>query len=64
MQGERDKLGSTEDIQGYEIPSNCRIEYLPDGDHDLKPRKLSGFTHEAHIKTAALKASQFIQEGK
>jgi len=57
-QGERDKLGSKLDIASYSLKKDIDWLWLEDGDHDLKPRVKSGFTHQAHldktIKTMAL----------
>lgn len=60
IQGDRDALGSYEDIQGYKLPSLCHITYLPDGDHDFKPRVKSGFTHSEHIQTTVNEMNNFI----
>ncbi|WP_409935012.1 alpha/beta family hydrolase [Salmonella enterica] len=30
------------------------------GDHDLKPLKASGFSHEQHLEAAAVRVAQFI----
>lgn len=60
IQGDRDALGSHDDIQGYDLSSLCELTYLPDGDHDLKPRVKSGFTHAEHIQTAVNEMVSFI----
>ncbi|MCP8899169.1 alpha/beta family hydrolase [Gilvimarinus xylanilyticus] len=60
VQGTRDKLGSRDDAASYSLPQHLQIEWLEDGDHDLKPRVKSGFTHAQHIHTAANKAARFI----
>ena len=62
IQGDRDKLGSKEEIAGYELDRSVKVTYLPDGDHDLKPRVKSGFTHKAHIEKAAKLTAQFIEQ--
>jgi predicted alpha/beta-hydrolase family hydrolase len=46
LQGERDPFGKREEVEGYTLAPSIRVEYLPDGDHDLKPRKVSGLTRE------------------
>lgn len=53
VQGTRDPLGSREEVEGYPLDARLRIVWLEDGDHDLKPRRKSGFTHAAHLATAA-----------
>ena len=62
VQGERDKLGDRVEIDTYELASCCQLNFVEDGDHDLKPRVKSGYTHQAHIKTAARLVSTFIDE--
>jgi len=52
IQGSRDPLGSENEVNSYGLPAHCKTVFLPDGDHDLKPRIKSGFTHEQHIDTA------------
>lgn len=49
FQGTRDPMGSIDEVEGYNLPENIYLHWLEDGNHDLKPRKLSGFTHEAHL---------------
>lgn len=60
-QGERDSLGSRDEIAQYEYPDNVNIEYFTDGDHSLKPRKKSGFTEAQHIQSAAQAIANFIK---
>ncbi|MFY0611664.1 MAG: alpha/beta hydrolase [Hyphomicrobiaceae bacterium] len=53
VQGTRDPLGSRAEVEGYTLDPRIRVVWLEDGDHDLKPRRKSGFTHAAHLATAA-----------
>ena len=62
LQGDRDALGSKEEIENYVISPLCELYYFEDGDHDLKPRVKSGFTHNQHIKTAITQLLRFIDE--
>jgi len=62
IQGDRDKLGNKEEIDSYELPPNCYVSYMPDGDHDIKPRVKSGFTHEQHIIQTCDQIFRFISE--
>lgn len=62
IQGERDSLGSEGEIKQYDIADLCQIMYLPDGDHHLKPRVKSGYTHQQHLSTAIDQISRFIDE--
>lgn len=60
VQGDRDALGNKDEISNYEFSSMCTINFLPDGDHDLKPRVKSGFTHQGHMEAAAVAMREFI----
>ncbi len=60
VQGTRDKLGSQEEVETYELSQGIDVLWLEDGDHDLKPRVKSGFTHDQHLKLAAEKIAEFI----
>lgn len=62
LQGERDALGSQLEIENYDISSLCELVYFEDGDHDLKPRVKSGYTHAQHLQTAATQLKRFIDE--
>jgi len=62
VQGERDALGNQEEINDYELSDLCDVIFLPDGDHNLKPRIKSGFTHQQHINTALELIIKFIDE--
>lgn len=44
VQGTRDRLGTREDVDGYDLSPALRLLWLEDGDHDLTPRKKSGRT--------------------
>jgi predicted alpha/beta-hydrolase family hydrolase len=60
VQGERDTLGSKDEISTYQLPKHCQCVFLEDGDHSLKPRVKSGFTYPAHMQRAANEISMFI----
>lgn len=62
VQGTRDKLGNREDVEDYELSSAIELLWLEDGDHDLKPRVKSGFTHDQHLQLAAEKVAEFVRE--
>jgi predicted alpha/beta-hydrolase family hydrolase len=52
--GTRDEFGSPEEIASYTLSPAITVQFLEDGDHDLKPRKaLSGFSTADHLKTIA-----------
>lgn len=52
FQGERDPMGAKEEVLGYLLPSAVKLHWLADGNHDLKPRKVSGFTQQEHMLTS------------
>ncbi|AWM91262.1 alpha/beta hydrolase [Pseudomonas sp. 31-12] len=60
VQGERDALGNREAVEGYELAPSIQVFWLVAGDHDLKPLKASGFTHEQHLVAAAQKVTGFL----
>jgi predicted alpha/beta-hydrolase family hydrolase len=64
VQGTRDKMGSLEEVDDYladgRINSSVTIKWLEDGDHDLKPRKVSGFSHLQHIENALEQVAEFV----
>lgn len=62
VQGSRDALGNIDEVAGYGLADTIQLQWLPDGDHDLKPRVKSGFTHAQHIHLAASKTFEFITE--
>lgn len=62
VQGTRDKLGSQELVASLNVEEKINIQWLEDGDHDLKPRVKSGFTHDQHIQSAIQISAEFIQQ--
>ena len=62
LQGDRDPLGNQEEVLSYHLPKKINIQWVEDGDHDLKPRKKSGFSHAEHLQSAADAISQWIVE--
>jgi uncharacterized protein len=63
LQGERDTLGSREEIAGYTLSKAIRIVYLADGDHSFKPRKSSGRTFEQNFAQAVEEIVAFCAGG-
>ena len=61
VQGERDALGSLEVVQGYDLSAAIEFEWLSMADHDLKPLKRSGFTHDEYLQRTALRIADFIK---
>jgi predicted alpha/beta-hydrolase family hydrolase len=61
VQGERDALGNREAVERYVLSPSIEMMWLVAGDHDLKPLKASGFTHEQHLWAAAQKIASFLR---
>lgn len=61
LQGERDPFGTREQVAAYELAAGITLEWLPDGDHSLSPRKRSGHTAAGHLVHAIATAVQFVQ---
>ena len=62
VQGERDALGNREAVAGYALSPSIEVSWLVAGDHDLKPLKASGFSHEQHLQAAAEKVAAFLSQ--
>jgi len=59
VQGERDPFGTRADVTGYALSPVIEIAWMPDGDHDLKPRKASGHTADGNREEAAASVAAF-----
>jgi predicted alpha/beta-hydrolase family hydrolase len=59
-QGERDALGTRDQVEGYQLPAAISLVWCADGDHSLKPRRVSGFKQAEHLATAADAIATFI----
>ncbi|MCY1410373.1 hypothetical protein D9M71_257420 [compost metagenome] len=62
VQGERDALGNREAVAGYALSPAIKVSWLVAGDHDLKPLKASGFSHEQHLQAAAERVADFLKD--
>lgn len=60
LQGERDIFGTRDDVAGYRLSPQIRIEWIPDGDHSLKPRAKSGTTERQNLLHAIDTAAAFM----
>jgi predicted alpha/beta-hydrolase family hydrolase len=52
-QGERDPMGTPDDVAGYALSPAIAFSWAPDGDHDLRPRAASGRTRAQNLDAAA-----------
>jgi hypothetical protein len=62
VQGTRDSLGSSADVEGYQLSPQIRIVWLPDGDHSFKPRAASGHTERQHLAAAVAAIVEFVKD--
>ncbi len=61
-QGDRDPFGRRDEVETYGLSAAIRFHWLPDGDHDFKPRVKSGETWAGNMETAARAVAEFIHE--
>ena len=59
-QGERDVMGTREEVAGYELSPAIAFSWAADGDHDLTPRKASGHTLAGNLAAAADAVAAFV----
>lgn len=62
VQGERDPFGTRAEVQSFALSPAIRLHWIGDGDHDLVPRKKSGFTREGNLASAAEAIETFLVE--
>jgi len=63
VQGTRDPFGSPEDVAGYGLSNSIALHWLPDGDHDFKPRSGSGRTQKQNWDEGISAVQSFLREG-
>ncbi|MFC3151152.1 alpha/beta family hydrolase [Litoribrevibacter euphylliae] len=62
LQGDRDAFGAKEEVSNYQVFEKVSHHWLNDGNHDLKPRKVSGTTHEANLQEAVKVAAEWMKQ--
>lgn len=62
LQGERDTFGTREEVEGWQYAECVQTDFLPDGDHSFKPRKVSGHTEAGNLAQAVGVLAKFIKE--
>jgi predicted alpha/beta-hydrolase family hydrolase len=60
LEGERDPFGKREEVAGYTLSKSISVAFLPDGDHDLKPRQASGRTRAENRAEAVDRIADFV----
>lgn len=64
-QGTRDAFGSKEEVQAYDLSPSITVNWLEDGDHDFKPRKVeTGLTLANNLTAAAQSVGAWAQRFK
>jgi predicted alpha/beta-hydrolase family hydrolase len=61
LQGERDAFGDRIEVPGYKFSRRARVQFVPAGDHSLKPTKASGRTLEQNLDDAVAAAAAFMR---
>ena len=61
IQGERDALGNRGEVEGYALPARIALHWLTAADHDLKPLKSSGLSHEQHLAAATSAVAAWVE---
>jgi predicted alpha/beta-hydrolase family hydrolase len=59
-QGTRDPLGDQPTVGALKLPKTIKLQWLADGDHDLKPRRASGRTAEQNWREALDAVTAFL----
>ncbi len=60
-QGERDPFGKREEVRQRILSKSIKFHWIADGDHNFKPRKLSGRTLDENMEDAIRACNRFIK---
>ena len=60
LQGERDPFGTRAEVETYPLSAEITVEWIPDGDHSLVPRRSSGASPAANLERAVEAAVAFM----
>lgn len=61
LQGERDPFGTAEEVPGYRLSPSIDVVWVRDGNHDLKPRKASGWSQDEALAFAVGRIDTFLR---
>ena len=61
LQGTRDPFGTREDVSALALPARLQVIWVEDGNHDLAPRKASGWNVDQALDFAADAADRFLR---
>jgi len=59
VQGTRDTFGGRDAFQPLRLPQPVCVHFIEDSDHDLRPRKAGGRTHDEALQEAARSIAAF-----
>lgn len=59
-QGERDAFGTRDEVEALTLSPKINFSWAGDGNHDLRPRKVSGLTHAQNLQDAARASAEFV----
>lgn len=60
VQGTRDTMGNKDTVADYDLSSQINFHWAEDGNHDLVPRKRSGFTQQGNWQEAVEAMCDFM----
>ena len=60
LQGTRDAFGGPDEVAGYGLSPEIRVEWIEDGDHSFKPSARSGRTEKENVERAIAAAADFV----
>lgn len=61
VQGDRDPMGNRNEVGCYKLSPAIQLHWCPDGNHDLTPRKNSGFTEKDNWVDAVNTVAKFLE---
>ncbi len=61
VQGERDPMGNRAEVATYPLSRSIQLHWCPDGNHDLAPRKRSGYSQEDNWAAAMDAVAGFLE---
>ncbi|MCR9073388.1 MAG: alpha/beta fold hydrolase [Alphaproteobacteria bacterium] len=61
VQGTRDPFGTRDDVAAMDLPNTLSVAWIEDGNHDLAPRKASGWSVDAALDRTAEIADSFLR---
>ena len=60
LQGTRDAFGGRDEVAGYGLSPEIRVEWIEEGDHSFKPSARSGRTEKENVEQAIAAAAEFV----